>query len=140
MSEPLLDVQAIRQHLKESGADSIIPGAYVAMQACIIDFDALVHIQFRQAQTVRVSVSLPVRILPELHVVYAAALLELNRTGLGCSVVMSSTGVSVYAPILLGDGPLTAVPLDHAIALVLERATAALPVVRRIQSKALDSL
>jgi len=105
--DPLPDVNAIWHHLKASGAQSIIPAAYVAMQARIVDFDSLVHIQFRKARTVRVSVTLPIRILSALHTVYAVALREFDRTGLECSVVMSPIGIAVFAPIPFGDrGPL----------------------------------
>lgn len=135
MAAPLPDLNAIWHHLKARGAQSIIPGAYLSMQARIGHFRALVDIQFRRARLVRVSVSLPIRILPDLRPVYALAVQELNRTSLGCGIVMSATGVSVYGQILLGDGPLTGEPLDRTIALVIERATAALPVVEGIRRR-----
>lgn len=139
-SDSLPDVGAIWHHLKSRGKQSIIVAVdCVAMQAEVLDFDALVHIQFRRARTVRVSVTLPIRIVPQLHLVYAGALQELNQTGLGCSVVMTPTGIFVFMPILLGDETLTRGRLDRAIELVLARATAALPVARGIQSKGLAS-
>lgn len=131
--ESLTDASSVGRYLYDRGYRVMVTGGVVAVFADVGDFSASINVQLR-GSVVRVIIGMPVRFEPEQRELFAVAVQELNRRGLGVGVVLTSSGAVVVAQVPIGAGELTAEPLERTIALAIEHGAAAVPVLRRAEA------
>ena len=101
----------------------------------------MVNSHFRSSSVVRVSLALPAKVTDANHEVFALALAQLNRRGLGAGFVMTPANVVFVTQIPTEpDGGVEVHQLDRAIELAVDACRAALPGLERIGETGLASV
>jgi hypothetical protein len=140
VSGTLETFEAITKHLTATQSGQVYRDDAGLSMNVPLDFPAAVTLYFRPSGVMRASMALPIRVTAANREACELTAQTLNRTALGVSVIVGQTGLPVCTQVPIGRGALTSRVLDRTIALCIEHAKRALPILHRVAKTGLASI